>query len=39
MLIIVLVFSLLAMPLMENILSVIFRDEPETPRKIENKNK
>ncbi len=39
MLIIVLVFSLLAMPLMENILSVMFRDEPETPHKIENRNK
>ncbi len=34
MLIIFLVFSLLAMPLMENILSVIFRDEPEIRRKI-----
>ncbi|NES06496.1 MAG: hypothetical protein F6K22_28985 [Okeania sp. SIO2F4] len=38
-LIIVLLFSLLGMPLMENILLVIFRDEPKTPNRIENRSK
>ncbi len=38
-LIIVLLFSLLGIPLMENILLVIFSDEPQTPNKIENRSK
>lgn len=38
-LIIVLLFSLLGMPLMENILLVIFRDEPQTPNIIEKRSK